>query len=124
MEVADRVALELLPIRLVTFHFRQTADTVALQTTMQRRTAQPGNGSLERIQTVVQRQQGVFAKGNNNCLFFQGKNHGSGRSRPRRKIGHRATLPPLGRSLGVDAVPVSQLSRALLTMLYRSTDRR
>ncbi len=33
-------------------------------------------------------------------------------------------LPPLGYRLGVDAAPTSQHSQALLTMLYRSTDRR
>jgi hypothetical protein len=70
MEVADGVVLEFLPVGLAAFHFRKTADTVPLQTTMQRRTGQPGNGGLEGIETVIQRQQGVFAKGNDNCLFL------------------------------------------------------
>lgn len=70
MEVADRVALELLPVGLAAFHFRKTADAMPFQATMQRRTGQPGNGGLEGIETVVQRQQGVSAKSNDNCLFF------------------------------------------------------
>src|SRR6266481_1282934 len=39
------------------------------------------------------------------------------------QIGHRAPLPPLGHRLGIDPMPTRQGPQALLTMLYRSTDR-
>jgi len=39
------------------------------------------------------------------------------------KIGHRAALPPLRNGLGVDPMTTRRCSQALLTMLYRSTDR-
>ncbi len=42
-------------------------------------------------------------------------------SSPRGKIGHRATLPPFGHRLRVDAMTTGQRPQARLTMLYRST---
>jgi len=40
MEKANRIAVELLPLRLVPFHFRQAADSIALETTVQRAAGQ------------------------------------------------------------------------------------
>src|SRR5207245_2566549 len=54
MEVSDRVALELFSTRPSAFNFWQPADAIPLQTTMQRRTSQPGDGGLERIEAIVQ----------------------------------------------------------------------
>lgn len=42
---------------------------------------------------------------------------------PDSPIGHRGPFPPFGNSLLVDPVPLRQRSQALLTMLYRSTNR-
>ena len=44
-------------------HLRQAADPVTLQTAVQRRAGQMQEGGLERIETVIQRQQGVFPEG-------------------------------------------------------------
>ena len=41
-----------------------------------------------------------------------------------RQVCDRVPLLPLGNSLGVDAVALGNTPQALLTMLYRSTDRR
>ena len=57
MEEADRVALELLALRLVAFHVRQSRDAMSLQAPMQRRTRQMWDGRLQSIETIVQRQQ-------------------------------------------------------------------
>src|ERR1700748_1551106 len=90
---------------------------------MQRRASQPGNRGLERIETIIEGQKSMPAKGNDDRLFFDGENGGTDGLRSRGKIGHRITLPPLGNPLWVDPVTASQCSQALLTTLYRSTDR-
>ena len=63
------------------------------------------------------------AEGNNDSFFLHRQNRGAGMLRPGTKIGHRAALPPLRNRLGVDPMTTRQCSQALLTMLYRSTDR-
>ena len=62
VEVADRVALELLLGRLVAFDLRQAADAVALQAAMQGRARQVRDRRLQGIEAVVQRQQRVPRK--------------------------------------------------------------
>src|ERR1700676_2951745 len=57
-------------------------------------------------------------------LLLNGKNGGPGTAGPRPAIRGRVPLPPLGNGLRVDAMPPSQHPQALLTMLYRATDRR
>jgi hypothetical protein len=63
------------------------------------------------------------AEGNNDGLFLDRHNRGARRLRTSAKIAHRATLPPLGHRLRVDSMTASQRPQALLTTLYRSTDR-
>ena len=72
---------------------------------------------FEHIEAVVERQQRVLTKGDDTCFLLHRQNRRPWRLRPGRKIGYRATLAPLGYRLGVDAVPPSQRSQALLTML-------
>ena len=81
------------------------------------------NRRLQGIETIIERQQSMPAEGNHDSFFLHRQNRGAGMLRPGRKIGHRAALPPLRNRLGVDPMTKRQCSQALLTMLYRSTDR-
>ena len=59
VKVADRVGLEFLLGGLVAFDIRQSADPVALQAAMQRRTGQVRNGRLQGVEAIVERQQSM-----------------------------------------------------------------
>ena len=63
VEVADRVALELLLGWLVARHLGQPRDAVALQAAMQGRAREVRDCRLQRVKTIVQRQQRVPAEG-------------------------------------------------------------
>ncbi len=63
VEVADRVALELAPGRLVTLDLGQPADAVALEAAVQRRARDTRDRPLECVETVVQWQQRVASEG-------------------------------------------------------------
>ena len=78
---------------------------------------------LQRIEAVIERQQGVPAEGENDRLFPNRQHRGGGLSRAGRQISDRAALLPLGHGLRVDPVALGQSPQALLTTLYRSTDR-
>jgi hypothetical protein len=54
VEIADRVALELLPVGLVAVHVRQPADPMPLQTATQRRPRQMRDRRLQSLETIVQ----------------------------------------------------------------------
>ena len=62
-------------------------------------------------------------RGNDNGFLFKGKNGGP-RCRPGLSVRNRGPLPPLGDGLRVDPMASGEGPQALLTMLYRSTDRR
>ena len=53
MDEADRLALELLALRLVAFHVRQSIDAMPLQAAVQRRPRQMWKGRLQSIETIV-----------------------------------------------------------------------
>src|SRR5271169_6827339 len=93
VEEADRIDLEFPPWLLIAFRLRQSADVVALQAAMERRARQVRDRRLERVKAVVERQQGMPSEGDNHGLLLRGQD---------RRFG---------------------LPQALLTMLYRSTDR-
>ena len=59
VEIADRISLELFLRGLAAFDLWQLADAVALETAMQGRSRQMRDGRLERIETIVERQQGM-----------------------------------------------------------------
>src|ERR1700757_1517850 len=63
VEVANGIALELLPSRLAAFHFRQPADAMPFQTTMQGGTGQMRNRRLQGIETIIEREQSMPAEG-------------------------------------------------------------
>jgi hypothetical protein len=123
MEEADRIGVELLPPGLVAFDLRQTADAVTLQTPMKGRASELWDRSLQRIEAVVQRQQRVLAKRHDDGFLFDRKNRRPGNGWAGATVGSRLALPPLGNGLRVDPMTPSQCPHALLTMLYRSTDR-
>ncbi len=70
VKIADRVSLELALAGHVAGDFWQARDAMALQAAMQARAGQMRDGGLERIEAVIQRQQGVFAEGHKDRLFL------------------------------------------------------
>ena len=98
VEVADRISLELLAPGAVALHVRQTRDPMPLQTTVQRRAGQLRDGRLQGIEAVVERQQRMPTKGNDNSFLLKGKNGGL-RCRPGLPVRNRGPLPPLGDGL-------------------------
>lgn len=74
MEVANRVAFELLAPGPVAFDVGQPGDIVPLQAAVQRRPGQLRDGGLKSIKAVVKRQQRMPAKGNDNGFLLKGKN--------------------------------------------------
>jgi hypothetical protein len=81
------------------------------------------NGGLQGIEAVIERQQSVLAEGDDDRLFALAKNRRPGRLRPHRRITCRGPAPPLRDGLWIDSMAAGQRPYALLTMLYRSTDR-
>src|ERR1051325_7601261 len=59
VEIADRIPLELPLARRLALDIRQAGDTVALQTAMQRGSRQVRDRCLQRVETVIERQQRV-----------------------------------------------------------------
>lgn len=59
VEVADRVSLELAPLRLCVVDLRPPRDAVAAQAAVERRPGQMREGRLEGVETIVKRQQRV-----------------------------------------------------------------
>jgi hypothetical protein len=78
MEEADGIAVELLPPGLVSLHLWQPADAMPFQTTVQRRASQRWNRGLQGVQTVIERQQSVLAKPNDDGLLLDGQDGGLG----------------------------------------------
>jgi hypothetical protein len=70
VEVADRVALELAPVRLIALHLRQPANPVPLKAAVQRRPGQVWDRGLEGIEAVIERQERVPAEGNHDGLLL------------------------------------------------------
>ena len=71
VEIANRIALELLLRLFVASNIWQPRNTMALKASMQRRTCQKGDRRLERIKTIIERQNCMPAKRNNDCFLFQ-----------------------------------------------------
>src|SRR3954467_12705177 len=62
------------------------------------------NGGLERVEAVVQRQERVLPKGNDDGLFLKREHRRLGLLGSGGPVGNRATLLPLGDSFWIDAV--------------------
>ena len=69
VKITNRVGFEFLLDRLVALDIWQSGYAVALQAPVQRRTGKVGNGWLERIEAVVQRQQRMLSEGHDDRLF-------------------------------------------------------
>src|SRR5579871_536066 len=89
---------------------------------MQRRPCQVRDRRLQSVQAIIQRQQRVTAKGDDDSLLLDRQN---GRPRLLRTglvVIEGSALPPLRNRLRVDPVALGESSQALLTILYCSTD--
>ena len=96
VEVADRILSTALLLRLVAFDLRQAADAVPLQTAMQAGAGQARDGRLQAIKAVVQRQQGVAPKGNDDGLLLRRQNRRARLLRPPHGgIGRDLPIAPL-----------------------------
>lgn len=60
---------------------------------------------LERVEAVVQRQQGMLAEGHDDRLFFRRQDRRTNRLRPHRRVVNEGPLPPFGDGLVVEPVP-------------------
>src|ERR1700730_5802252 len=78
---------------------------------------------LKGVQTIVERQQGMSTKCNDDGFLFDRQNRRSGVLRTCGNIDNRGPALPFGDRLLVDPVSPGKRSQARLTMLYRSTDR-
>ena len=75
MEEADRVALEPGALRLAAVRIGQPADPVALEAAVQGRAGKVGDGGLERVEAVVQRQERVAPESDDDGLLLD-REHG------------------------------------------------
>jgi len=94
-----------------------------LQAAMKRGPGQVRDRGLQGIESIIERQQCVSAKRDNNRFPFARQDCGMRILRAGRKIGYGCSALPFGDGLLVDAVALRKRSQALLTILYCSTDR-
>jgi len=73
LKEADRIELEALALRLVTFDVRQAGDAVPLEASMQRRSGQMRDRRLQRVEAVVQWQRGMPAERDDGRLLSLGQ---------------------------------------------------
>src|SRR5580704_2221974 len=78
---------------------------------------------LQGIKAVVERQQSMPSECNDDGLFLCGQDCRSGLLGSCRQVGNGRPRFPLSDRLRVDAIALRKRPQALLTMLYRSTDR-
>ena len=74
MEITDGIGLELLLPGFVALHFRQSGNAMARQATVQGRAGQMRDGWLKRVEAIIERQQRVSAKRNDNGFFLNRQN--------------------------------------------------
>ncbi len=89
---------------------------------MQRRAGQVRNGLLQGIQAVIQRQQGMATKSNDQRFFLDCQYCRTDVFWSHRLILHLRPLLPLGNRLRVDPLLLCQRPYARLTVLYCATD--
>src|ERR1700682_2881521 len=77
---------------------------------------------LKSIEAVIQRQQRMLAKGDDDGLVLRRQTGGFWLFRASRKIGHRTALLPFCEGFRIEPVALGQRPQALLTILYCSTD--
>src|SRR5579871_2396991 len=89
---------------------------------MQRRPCQVRDRRLQSVQAIIQRQQRVTAKGDDDSLLLDRQNGRPRLLRTGLAVIEGSALPPLRNRLRVDPVALGESSQALLTILYCSTD--
>src|SRR5919107_5713206 len=95
-----------------------------LKAAVQGRACQVWDGGLKRVEAVVERQKRVAPESDNDGLLLDRQHRRSGLARAGWQIGIGCALPPLRDRFLVDAIALGERSQTLLTMLYRSTNRR
>src|SRR5664279_2824864 len=81
------------------------------------------NRRLKGVEAIVEREQRVPAEGDDDRLLLGRKYSRLGFFRPCPQIGDRRSLLPFRDRLLIDPVSLGERPQALLTILYRSTDR-
>lgn len=112
IEEPNRVPLEPLTDGLVFVHIRQAKDAVPLEKSMTRRACEMSYHRLQRVETVIQRVQGLMRDGENHCFALPTENHGPRLPMPSFPILQPLPLAPPGTRLHVDAI-YSRLSAAV-----------
>src|SRR3954452_3393342 len=79
------------------------------------------DGGLEGVEAIIERQERVPPKGNNDGLLFAREYRRARLLRAGALVLDRGALLPLGHRLRVDPVPPGQAPQARLTLLDRST---
>lgn len=79
----------------------QATDAVALQATVQRQATQVRDSFLERVEAIIEGQQGLLAK-QNDGRFFSQREHGGGGFEAAHGLFLRGTATPLDHRFGVD----------------------
>ena len=98
------------------------AETSALQTSTQRRTAELGHQMSESVKAVVEREAGAPAVGENDRFVVLSENARAGFLGPIRASDVELAGLPLGDRLATDAIPLGERSVFLLAQLDLSTD--
>jgi hypothetical protein len=73
MEISDRVSFEPALGRSFAFDLWRPRDSMTLQAAMQRRARQVRDRRLERVEAIVERQQGMPPEGDHHDLFLPGE---------------------------------------------------
>src|SRR5215469_17159607 len=73
VEIADGVAFKFLLGGFVALRIGQARNSVAQQATVQGGASEVGNGWLECIEAVIQRQESMASEGDNDGFFFEGE---------------------------------------------------
>ena len=94
-----------------------------LQAAMQRRTREMWNSGLEGIEAIIERQERVLAKGDDQRFFLFAEYRRTRLPGSHPSVADRITPAPFGNRLGINPVADRELPQARLTILYCSTDR-
>jgi hypothetical protein len=94
----------------------------ALQTSIERRTAQLRHQTFESIMRVVEREAGAPPVGENDRFVFIGEKTCAGSLRPHSLVGREVSRLPFGDRLAIDAVSLGENDVRLLAGLNRASD--
>ena len=90
---------------------------------MQGQSRQVGDRCLQGVEAIVERQERVAPEGNDDGPVCSGEHRGAWVRRAGSEVMDRASPPPLGDRLRIDAGSPGQGPQARLLCLYCSTDR-